>query len=95
MNERRTDRNRARPGKEGMVGVPANGMGIISGNVATDEAATFGLLHRFVQGIEFPEAEAEIRKFVDDVPDLSDADVPGLMAAVFDRPAIPTPFHQE
>ena len=53
------------------------------------------LLHRFVQGIEFPEAEAEIRKFVDDFPDLSDADVPGLMAAVFGRPAIRTPFHQE
>lgn len=53
------------------------------------------LLHRFVQGIEFPEAEAEIRKFVDDFPDLSDADALGLMAAVFDRPAFRTPFQQE
>lgn len=53
------------------------------------------LLHRFVRGVEFPEAEAEIRKFVDDFPDLSDADALGLMAAVFDRPAFRTPFQQE
>lgn len=53
------------------------------------------LLHRFVRGIEFPEAEAEIRKFVDDFPDLSDAVALELMAAVFDRPAFRTPFHQE
>ncbi len=53
------------------------------------------LLHRFAQGVEFPEAEADIRKFVDDFPDLSDADALGLMAAVFDRPAFHTPFHQE
>ncbi|HEJ4442252.1 TPA: hypothetical protein SL540_002100 [Pseudomonas aeruginosa] len=53
------------------------------------------LLHRFVHGIEFPDAEAEIRRFVDDFPDLSDAEVLQLMAAVFDRPAFYTPFHQE
>ena len=53
------------------------------------------LLHRFVHGIEFPEAEAEIRNFVDDFPDLSDADALSLMAAVFDRPAFRTPFRQE
>jgi hypothetical protein len=53
------------------------------------------LLHRFVQGIEFPDAEVEIRKFVDDFPDLSDAETLQLMAAVFDRPAFYTPFHQE
>lgn len=53
------------------------------------------LLHRFVRGVEFPDAEAEIRKFVDDFPDVSDADALGLMAAVFDRPAFRTPFHQE
>ena len=45
------------------------------------------LLHRFVHGIEFPDAEIEIRKFVDDFPDLSDAEALQLMAAVFDRPA--------
>lgn len=53
------------------------------------------LLHRFVQGIDFPEAEADIRKFVDDFPDLSDADALALMAAAFDRPAFRTPFQQE
>lgn len=53
------------------------------------------LLHRFVQGIEFPDAEAEIRKFVDDFPGLSDSDLLQLMAAVFDRPAFRTPFQQE
>ncbi|MHA7232239.1 hypothetical protein ACX83E_00035 [Burkholderia pseudomallei] len=53
------------------------------------------LLHRFVQGIEFPDAEADIRKFVDDFPGLSDTDALQLMAAVFDRPAFRTPFHQE
>lgn len=53
------------------------------------------LLHRFVHGIQFPDAEAEIRRFVDDFPDLSDAEVLQLMAAVFDRPAFYTPFHQE
>lgn len=53
------------------------------------------LLHRFVQGAEFPDAEADIHKFVDDFPDLSDADALQLMAAVFDRPAFRTPFQQE
>lgn len=53
------------------------------------------LVHRFVQGVEFPDAEANIRKFVDDFPDLSDADTLQLMAAVFDRPAFRTPFQQE
>ena len=53
------------------------------------------LLHRFVQGVEFPDVEADIKKFTDDFPDLSDADVLQLMAAVFDRPAFRTPFQQE
>ncbi|WP_321942202.1 hypothetical protein [Paraburkholderia tropica] len=53
------------------------------------------LLHRFVQGVEFPDAEADIQKFVDDFPDLSDIDALQLMAAVFDRPAFRTPFQQE
>ncbi|WP_175824504.1 hypothetical protein [Burkholderia cepacia] len=53
------------------------------------------LLHRFVHGIEFPDAEAEIHKFVDDFPDLSDGEALQLMAAVFNRPAFYTPFHQE
>ncbi|WP_321857975.1 hypothetical protein [Paraburkholderia tropica] len=53
------------------------------------------LLHRFVQGAEFPDAETDIRKFVDDFPDLSDADALQMIAAVFDRPAFRTPFQQE
>lgn len=53
------------------------------------------LLHRFVQGAEFPDAETDIRKFVDDFPGLSDADALQLIAAVFDRPAFRTPFQQE
>lgn len=53
------------------------------------------LLHRFVQGVEFPEAESEIRKFVDDFPHLTDAEALALMAAVFDRPAFRTPFQEE
>ncbi|WP_238890031.1 hypothetical protein [Achromobacter insuavis] len=53
------------------------------------------LLHRFVQGVEFPDAEVEIRNFVDDFPDLSDDDALQLMSAVFDRPAFRTPFQQE
>lgn len=53
------------------------------------------LLHRFVRGIEFPEAKADIRKFVDDFPERSDADALDLMASVFDRPAFRMPFQQE
>lgn len=53
------------------------------------------LLHRFVQGIEFPDAETDIRKFVDDFPGLSDDDALQLMATVFDRPAFRTSFQQE
>jgi len=53
------------------------------------------LLHRFVQGVEFPDVEADIRKFTDDFPGLADADALQLMAAVFDRPAFRTPFQQE
>ena len=53
------------------------------------------LLHRFVQGVEFPDTETEIRRFVDDFPDLSDTDALQLMAVVFDRPVFRTPFQQE
>lgn len=53
------------------------------------------LLHRFVQGIEFPDAESEIRKFVDDFPGLTDTEALQLMSAIFDRPAFRTPFQQE
>jgi hypothetical protein len=53
------------------------------------------LLRRFVNGVVFPDAEAEIRRFVDDFPGLSDAEALQMMAAVFDRPAFHTPFHFE
>ena len=50
------------------------------------------LLRRFVDGVVFPDAEAELQRFVDDFPDLSDEDALHMMAAVFDRPAFRTPF---
>lgn len=53
------------------------------------------LLRRFVEGIVFPDAEVELRRFVDDFPDLSDDDALRIMAAVFDRPAFRTPFMAE
>jgi len=53
------------------------------------------LLHRFVDGVQFPDAEAEIRRFVDDFPGLSDVEALQLMAAVFDRAAFRTPFQEE
>lgn len=75
------------------------GLGAVSDASRTrnaDAAATLGVEHVTIwSSVEFPEAEAEIRKFVDYFPDLSDADALGLMAAVFDRPAFRTPFQQE
>ena len=53
------------------------------------------LLRRFVEGAEFPDAEAELRRFVDDFPDLSDGDTLRMMAAVFERPVFRTPFVAE
>ncbi|ATQ41700.1 hypothetical protein [Caulobacter mirabilis] len=53
------------------------------------------LLKRFVEGIVFPDAADELRRFVDDFPDLTDEEALGLMAAVLDRPALQTPFLHE
>jgi len=53
------------------------------------------LLQRFVEGVVFPDAEGELRRFVDDFPDLSDEDTLRIMAAVFERPAFRTPFQAE
>jgi hypothetical protein len=53
------------------------------------------LLQRFISGTEFPNSPADLRKFVDEFPDLPDADALNLMAAVFERPAFNTPFHEE
>ncbi len=53
------------------------------------------LLQRFVNGTEFPDSPADLRKFIDEFPDLADTDTLSLMAAVFDRPAFSTPFQEE
>lgn len=53
------------------------------------------LLRRLVDGVIFPDSEVELRRFVDDFPDLTDDDALAMMAAVLDRPALRTPFHLE
>lgn len=53
------------------------------------------LLQRFTEGVTFPDASGELRRFVDDFPDLPDEEALRLMAAVFDRPAFRTPFRTE
>src|SRR5579862_28052 len=53
------------------------------------------LLRRFESGETFPDAAADLRKFVDDHPTLSDEEALTQMAAVFARPAFDTPFQQE
>lgn len=50
------------------------------------------LLHRFMDGVVFPDAEGELRRFVDDFPQMTDDEILQMMAAVFDRPAFHTPF---
>lgn len=53
------------------------------------------LLRRFFDGETFPDTPDDLRRFVDDFPELTDDDALELMAAVFDRPAFRTPFQQE
>lgn len=53
------------------------------------------LLRRFVDGVAFPDSAEDLRRFVDDFPDLTDEDALQLMAAMFDRPAFRTPFQAE
>jgi hypothetical protein len=53
------------------------------------------LLRRFCAGEAFPDSGDDIRRFVDDFAGLGDDEALQLMAAVFDRPAFRTPFHQE
>lgn len=50
------------------------------------------LLDRFVSGEPFPDAAGDLRRFVDDFPQMSDEEILQMMAAVFDRPAFRTPF---
>jgi hypothetical protein len=53
------------------------------------------LLRRFVEGVEFPDAPAELADLVRDLAASSDAEVIGLLARLFDRPAFYTPFAHE
>ena len=53
------------------------------------------LLKRFVEGKEFPDAPADLRKFTEAITPQSDDEILALMAGLFDRPAFYTPFHQE
>jgi hypothetical protein len=53
------------------------------------------LLRRFFAGEAFPDKADEIRRFVDEFVTLTDNDMLTIMAAVFDRPAFRTPFHEE
>lgn len=53
------------------------------------------LLRRFVEGVAFPGGAEDLRRFIDDFPDLTDDDALQLMAAVFDRPVFHTPFQGE
>lgn len=53
------------------------------------------LLRRLVEGEVFPDAEADIRRFVDDLPALDDEEALRLMAPIFDRPAFHTRFQEE
>lgn len=50
------------------------------------------LLKRFVEGVVFPDDPQDLRRLVDDHPELSDADMLTALAAVLDRPALRTPF---
>jgi hypothetical protein len=53
------------------------------------------LLRRFCEGESFPDRPEELRQFANDFPGLADHDALEQMAAVFQRPALETPFHQE
>jgi hypothetical protein len=53
------------------------------------------ILDRFVKGEDFPDTVPGLRKFVDDHPDICDADKLTMFAAVLDRPAFHTPVHCE
>lgn len=53
------------------------------------------LLRRFVEGVEFPDAPAELTDLVRDLPASNDAEVIGLLARLLDRPAFYTPFAHE
>ncbi len=53
------------------------------------------LLRRLVDGVTFPEAEVELRNFVEQFQDIDDQQALAMLARAFDRPAFRTPFQQE
>lgn len=53
------------------------------------------LLKRLVDGEPFPDAEADLRRLVDQFADIDDNQALSMMAQVFDRPAFRTLFQQE
>jgi hypothetical protein len=54
-----------------------------------------GLLQRFENGKEFPDAPEEIQAFVDSLNVPPDDQILSMIAELFDRPAFYTPFHSE
>ena len=53
------------------------------------------LLRRLVDGVAFPDAEVELRDFVEQFQDIDDDQALATLARAFDRPAFRTPFQQE
>lgn len=53
------------------------------------------LLRRLVDGVAFPDAEVELRDFVEQFQDIDDDQALAMLARAFDRPAFRTPFQQE
>ncbi len=72
-------------------------MTIWSGPEFEEHLRLFGedLLKRFCAGEQFPDDSAALHRFADDFSGLNDDETLRMMAAVFDRPAFRTPFHQE
>jgi len=53
------------------------------------------LLRRFVEGVPFPDSEAELKDFVNQFQDVSSEQALTMLARAFDRPAFRTPFWAE
>ena len=53
------------------------------------------LLHRFEQGVVFPDAAVELVRFADEFPGLNDLDILNMLAPIFQRPVFTTRFQEE
>lgn len=53
------------------------------------------LLQRLIDGVAFPESEADIRDFANNVGTRTDEEALALITPIFDRPAFYTPFQHE